>query len=75
MHCLYLLQRFDSDTERRFAVILERDALKWLKPAKGQFQIFYKLGAEQPEFVVETDSCIVLAGRLIGTGNTSNETD
>lgn len=63
--CLYPLQKFDSDTERRFAVILERDALKWLKPAKGQFQIFYKLGAEQPEyvpdFVVETDSCILLA--------------
>ena len=63
--CLYPLQRFDSDTERRFAVILERDALKWFKPAKGQFQIFYKLGAEQPEyvpdFVVETDNYVLLA--------------
>ncbi|HLD44988.1 MAG TPA: type III restriction endonuclease subunit R, partial [bacterium] len=43
---------------RRFAVILERDADKWFKPAKGQFQLFYKLGVEQPEyvpdFVVET---------------------
>jgi hypothetical protein len=57
--CLYPLQKFDSDTERRFAVLLERDALKWLKPAKGQFQIYYKLGSEQPEyipdFVAETD--------------------
>ena len=56
--CLYPLQKFDSDTERRFAVILERDADKWFKPAKGQFQVFYKLGVEQPEyvpdFVVET---------------------
>lgn len=63
--CLYPLQKFDSDTERRFAVILERDALKWFKPAKGQFQIFYKLGVEQPEyvpdFVVETDNCVFLA--------------
>ena len=63
--CLYPLQRFDSDTERRFAVILERDALKWLKPAKGQFQIYYKLGAEQPEyvpdFVAETADCIYMA--------------
>lgn len=62
--CLYPLQRFDSDTERRFAVILERDALKWFKPAKGQFQIYYKLGIEQPEyipdFVVETDNCMLL---------------
>ena len=49
--CLYPLQKFDSDTERRFAVILERDALKWFKPAKGQFQIYYKLGTELPEYI------------------------
>jgi len=62
--CLYPLQKFDSDTERRFCVILERDALKWFKPAKGQFQIYYKLGTEQPEyvpdFVAETDSTIYM---------------
>lgn len=62
--CLYPLQKFDSDTERRFAVILERDALKWFKPAKGQFQIYYKLGTEQPEyipdFVVEADAMNLL---------------
>ncbi|GAB3500297.1 DEAD/DEAH box helicase family protein [Curvibacter fontanus] len=62
--CLYPLQKFDSDTERRFAVILERDALKWFKPAKGQFQIYYKLGTEQPEyipdFVAEIDTKILL---------------
>jgi len=62
--CLYPLQKFDSDTERRFAVIMERDALKWFKPAKGQFQIYYKLGTEQPEyipdFVAETDSTILM---------------
>jgi len=62
--CLYPLQKFDSDTERRFAIILERDALKWFKPAKGQFQIYYKLGIEQPEyipdFVAETDTTILM---------------
>jgi type III restriction enzyme len=62
--CLYPLQKFDSDTERRFAVILERDAVKWFKPAKGQFQIYYKLGAEQPEyvpdFVAETATAILM---------------
>jgi type III restriction enzyme len=62
--CLYPLQKFDSDTERRFAIILERDALKWFKPAKGQFQIYYKLGAEQPEyipdFVAETDATLFM---------------
>ncbi|MDP1559392.1 MAG: DEAD/DEAH box helicase family protein [Nitrosomonas sp.] len=62
--CLYPLQKFDSDTERRFSIILERDALKWCKPAKGQFQIYYKLGTEQPEyipdFVAETDTTIYM---------------
>ncbi len=62
--CLYPLQKFDSDTERRFAIILERDASKWFKPAKGQFQIYYKVGTEQPEyipdFVAETDSSIYM---------------
>jgi type III restriction enzyme len=62
--CLYPLQKFDSDTERRFAVILERDAIKWFKPAKGQFQIYYRLGAEQPEyvpdFVSELDTAILM---------------
>ena len=62
--CLHNEQKFDSDTERRFCIILERDALKWFKPAKGQFQIYYKLGTEQPEyvpdFVAETDSTIYM---------------
>lgn len=64
VRCLYPLQKFDSDTERRFAIILERDSTKWLKPAKGQFQIYYKLGSEQPEyipdFVAETDATIFM---------------
>ncbi|MDY0329783.1 MAG: DEAD/DEAH box helicase family protein [Thiomonas sp.] len=62
--CLYPLQKFDSDTERRFAILLERDAMKWIKPAKGQFQIYYKLGTAQPEyipdFVAETDAAILM---------------
>lgn len=62
--CLYPLQKFDSDTERRFAVILERDADKWFKPAKGQFQMAYKLGAGQaeyvPDFVVETAHSLLM---------------
>ena len=62
--CLYPYQKFDSDTERRFAIILERFSQKWLKPAKGQFQIFYQQGNEQaeyvPDFVAETDNTILL---------------
>jgi len=55
--CLYPAQKFDSDPERRFAVILENDenVLKWFKPAKGDFQIHYSHDASyEPDFVVET---------------------
>jgi type III restriction enzyme len=62
--CLYPVQKFHSDAERRLAVILERDALKWFKPAKGQFQIYYKSGADhpeyQPDFVAETETVIYM---------------
>jgi type III restriction enzyme len=58
--CLYPSQKFDSDSERRFAVILENDhaALKWFKPGRGVFAIHYRSGIEEgdyePDFVVET---------------------
>jgi type III restriction enzyme len=62
--CLYTEEKFQSDTERRLAVILDRETEKWFKPAKGQFQIFYKSGADypeyQPDFVAETKDCIYL---------------
>jgi type III restriction enzyme len=62
--CLYPVQKFDSDTERKLAVILERDAIKWFKPAKGQFQIYYREGANhleyQPDFVAETADAIYM---------------
>jgi type III restriction enzyme len=58
VRCLYPVQKFQSDAERKLAIILEREALKWFKPAKGQFQIYYKWGADnpeyQPDFVAET---------------------
>ncbi len=63
-HCLYPVQKFQSDAERRLAIILEREALKWFKPARGQFQITYKHGADnpeyQPDFVAETVSIIYM---------------
>ena len=56
--CLYPVQKFQSDTERKLSIILEREASRWFKPAKGQFQIYYKSGADhleyQPDFVAET---------------------
>lgn len=62
--CLYPVQKFDSEGERVLSVILEREAEKWFKPAKGQFQIYYKSGADhpeyQPDFVAETADAIYM---------------
>lgn len=62
--CLYPVQKFQSDSERVLAIILDRESLKWFKPAKGQFQIFYRLGPEQfeyvPDFVAETADTIFM---------------
>ncbi|HXC53140.1 MAG TPA: DEAD/DEAH box helicase family protein [Candidatus Limnocylindrales bacterium] len=55
--CLYSTQKFDSDPERRFAVVLEKDpaVIKWFKPGKGVFQIRYTPDSDyEPDFVVET---------------------
>jgi type III restriction enzyme len=38
--CLYSIQKFQSDSERKLAIILDREALKWFKPARGQFQMY-----------------------------------
>jgi type III restriction enzyme len=62
--CLYPAQKFDSEAERRLAVVLERDSMKWFRPARGQFQIFYRDGADhleyQPDFVAETADAIYM---------------
>lgn len=62
--CLYPVQKFDAEGERILSVILEREAVKWFKPAKGQFQIYYQSGADhpeyQPDFVAETNDAIYM---------------
>lgn len=55
-HTLY---KFDSDTERVFAIVLEndKDVLKWLRPSAKQFNIYYGPGGVnryEPDFIVET---------------------
>ncbi len=46
------------------AVILERDANKWFRPARGQFQLYYRYkGREpeyQPDFVAETEEAVYM---------------
>lgn len=62
--CLSTVAKFHSEAERKLAVILEREALKWLRPAKGQFQMFYRSGHDhleyQPDFVAEMGDRIVM---------------
>jgi type III restriction enzyme len=62
--CLYSVQKFDSNAERRLAVILEREAEKWFRPARGQFHIYYQQGGDQfeyqPDFVAETSAAIYM---------------
>lgn len=55
--CLFPIQKFDSDTERRFAVVIENDesVTKWVKPNKGTFKIHYSGEANyEPDFVAES---------------------
>lgn len=58
--CAYTYQKFHSDTECVFASILERDAQLWLRPVAGQFNIYYRNGINEseyiPDFVASTDT-------------------
>ncbi len=60
--CIYELQKFDSDSERRFAVLLEKKGngvLKWCRPSKQDLRIDYApgIGGEyEPDFVVECEN-------------------
>ena len=57
--CCYPYQRFQSNEEREFAVLIdsanETEVLRWMKPGSGQFRIEYANGQPyEPDFVVET---------------------
>lgn len=61
-HTLY---KFDSDTERVFAIDLENDdaVLRWMRPAPKQFNIWYGATSAkryEPDFVVETVDAIYM---------------
>jgi len=56
--CIYEIQKFDSEPERLFAIVLESDptVLKWVKPLPGLVRIDYRHGlGYEPDFVVETN--------------------
>jgi type III restriction enzyme len=57
--CACPRQSFQSDEERRFAVLIdsdhEADVIRWVKPGRKQFQIEYQRAERyEPDFVVET---------------------
>jgi type III restriction enzyme len=58
------LYKFDSKTEKDFAIILENDksVSKWLRPSQRQFHIYWKHNSQQyhPDFVVETADTIYM---------------
>ena len=61
-HTLY---KFDSNTERIFAIVLEndKDVLKWMRPSLKQFNIYYGPGGMskyEPDFIVETSEIIYM---------------
>jgi type III restriction enzyme len=61
---LYPFEKFQSDPERRLAVILEREKMKWFRPRKGQFLMFYRWEGGQPEyqpdFVAESPNSVFM---------------
>ena len=65
--CAYTFQKFQSDTERVLAQILERDSMRWLRPVQGQFNIYYRRGVEQPEYVPDFVAATSAANLLIET--------
>lgn len=56
--------KFDSNTEKEFAIILENDNKvdKWMRPAPNQFRLWWANNSKkyEPDFVVETADTIYL---------------
>jgi len=57
--CLFPIQKFDSDPERRFSVVLEDEptVLKWFRPGPRDIRIHLNHGEDryEPDFVVEAE--------------------
>jgi type III restriction enzyme len=65
--CAYPVQKFHSDTERVLAAILERDARRWFRPVAGQFNIYYRAGVNQPEYIPDFVAATAAHNLLIET--------
>ena len=60
----HILYKFNSKTEKDFAIILEQDkaVLKWLRPAQNQFHIYWRHNSRRyfPDFAAETSDAIYM---------------
>ena len=60
----YTEYKFDSKTEHDFSFVLENDSavLRWLRPAREQFNIYWSNGSKryEPDFIVETVDSIYM---------------
>ena len=64
--CAFPAQKFSSNPERQFAVMLEDDERasikRWMKPALNQFNVTYNCGQRyNPDFIIETDDEMIIA--------------
>lgn len=63
--CCFNYQKFDSNSERQFAELLESpteiSVLKWMKLSMNQFHINYNFGQHYvPDFLIETNDQILI---------------
>lgn len=71
----YPVNSFDSDDERRFAVVLEddEDVVRFIKPPLNQLGLFYRAGKQyNPDFLVETKNCKYMV-EVKATNQVNNE--
>lgn len=75
--CALDAQRFHSDDERRFAVLIDQETPNvkvWLKPGPGVFQITYARGSKyEPDFLIDTSTEMLICE--VKAANEINDAD
>lgn len=73
----YVEYKFDSKTEHDFSFVLENDkkVLRWLRPAREQFSIYWSNGSKryEPDFIVETADAIYMVETKAATNVSTDE--
>lgn len=73
----YAEYKFDSKTEHDFSFVLENDkkVLRWLRPAREQFSIYWSNGSKryEPDFIVETADAIYMVETKAATNVSTDD--